>query len=162
MIHHTMYTVGHGNRTFAELLASIEEHGVRTIIDVRSEPYSRHAPDFSRPLLDEEAATAGIGYRWFGEHLGGRPTDPRLRGASGRTDWDALAVSPGFSGAADEVAELGRGATAVLLCAEGEPDHCHRSFLLGPAMEQRGFDVVHILRDGSLHSHQTGLFPPGD
>lgn len=132
------------------------------IIDVRSNPYSKHAPDFSRPLLDEESAAAGIGYRWFGDRLGGRPQHPSLHTTSGDTDWDALAASASFDGAANEVAELSRGATAVLLCAEGDPDHCHRSFLLGPAMEQRGFEVLHIVPDGSLRAQQPGLFPPNN
>lgn len=162
MIHNMIYTIGHGDRTFAELLDAIETHSVRTIIDVRSEPYSRHAPEFSRPLLDEEATANGLGYRWFGDRLGGRPDDPSLHNAAGETDWDALAASPGFRGAADEVAELSRGATAVLLCSERDPDHCHRSFLLGPAMEERGFEVRHILSDGSLRAHQPGLFPPNE
>ncbi len=153
-----LYTIGHGSRSFAEVQQHLESHHVRTIIDVRSTPYSAHAPDFSREALAEACSIAGMGYRWFGDHLGGRPSDPGLRNERGATDWARLAAQPGFQGSLAEVARLARDGGVVLLCAEVDPDRCHRSFLLAPEMERRGFAVRHILSDGSWRAHQPDLF----
>jgi uncharacterized protein (DUF488 family) len=148
-------TIGHGDRAFGAIEALLARHGCQTIIDVRSQPYSRHAPDFTKRELMAAATVAGLGYRWMGDRLGGRPDDPAP------TDWDAIAASPGFQGALDEVAELARGGRVVLLCAELSPEHCHRAGLIAPRLELMGFRVAHILADGSLHAHQPGLFPAG-
>ena len=43
------------------------------IVDVRSRPSSRHAPDFARPRLELLCDEAEIGYRWLGATLGGKP-----------------------------------------------------------------------------------------
>ena len=68
-----VWTIGHGDKDFDAVAAELSKHGVQTIVDVRSQPYSRHAPDFTKATLEEEAATAGFGYRWLGDKLGGRP-----------------------------------------------------------------------------------------
>jgi uncharacterized protein (DUF488 family) len=126
-------------------------------VDVRSEPYSRHAPEFQKTELDAIAAEAGYGYRWLGRGLGGRPDDPSLQRPDGSPDYGAIAASPGFTGAMDELEGLARRGHVVLLCAETTPDHCHRARLLAPALEGRGHHVVHILGDGTLRPHQPDL-----
>jgi hypothetical protein len=45
----TIFTVGHGRERFEAIAALLDAVGVGTLIDVRSAPYSRNAPDFSRP-----------------------------------------------------------------------------------------------------------------
>ena len=42
-----------------------------------------------------------------------------------------------------------QGAVAVM-CAEEDPAHCHRSRLIGPALEARGIAVLHIRGDGRI------------
>ncbi len=155
-----IFTVGHGDRSFSDIEGLVSRHGCQTIVDVRSQPASRHAPDFNKRDLAAAATVAGLGYRWMGDRLGGRPDDPALRDAAGNPDWEAVAASTGFRGAIDEVAELARGGSVVLLCAELSPDHCHRSVMIAPQLEAIGFRVCHILPDGALRTHQPGLFPP--
>ena len=46
----TIHTIGHGRAAFAAVAEVLVRHGVATIVDVRSHPYSRHAPEFSRPV----------------------------------------------------------------------------------------------------------------
>ncbi len=41
------------------------------LVDVRSRPYSRHNPQFDRPVLTEALAEDGIIYYWGGKILGG-------------------------------------------------------------------------------------------
>jgi uncharacterized protein (DUF488 family) len=153
----TIYTVGHGTSRFDPLAELLGDHGIATIVDVRSQPYSRHAPDFTKRRLEELCAAAGIGYRWMGDHLGGRPADPSLLGPDGTPDARAMTRDPGFRAALDTVAALAAGARVALLCAEESPSGCHRSTLLAPALIDRGCRVVHLSHDGSAAPHQERL-----
>ena len=153
----TVYTIGHGRAAFAAVAEVLAAHGVATIIDVRSHPYSSHAPEFSRPVLEELAAASGFGYRWMGRALGGRPENPAYLGPGGTLDDDALRASPRFRAAPVDLAALAREAAVALLCAEERPEHCHRSGAIAPALEELGLHVVHLLHDGTALPHQDPL-----
>lgn len=153
----TIYTVGHGGAGFAEVAEVLERHGVATIVDVRSRPFSTHAPEFSRPALEELAAAAGLGYRWMGDVLGGRPDDPAFLLPDGGPDYPAMRGSPGFRAALVHLAALGAEAGVALLCAEERPERCHRALLIAPALEDMGLRVVHLLHDGTALAHQPPL-----
>lgn len=45
----------------------------------------------------------------------------------------------------------------AVMCAEAEPLDCHRTLLVAPTMRQRGHQVVHILRDGTLEVHEAAM-----
>jgi len=153
----TIYTIGHGRASFAEVAAVLEQHRVPTIIDVRSQPVSRHAPEFSRRVLEELAASTGLGYRWMGDVLGGRPGDPALHLPDGSPDYAAIRGSPGFWAALVHLAALSAEAKVALLCAEERPERCHRALLIAPALEELGLRVVHLLHDGTALAHQPPL-----
>ncbi|MEE9183442.1 MAG: DUF488 domain-containing protein [Acidimicrobiia bacterium] len=145
----TLFTIGHGTLDFDEFLRIVASHSIRTVIDVRSKPYSSRVPEYSRQTLAEELATAGISYRWLGDHLGGLPV---------REGEEAPISSPELLEAGvTEASALAQGATTVLLCSEAEPTRCHRLSVLAPRFEAAGFAVTHIRADGSLLPHQPSL-----
>jgi len=152
-----VYTIGHGRAAFASIAEALARHGVATIIDVRSRPYSHYAPEFSRPILDGLAAASGFGYRWMGDALGGRPDDPALLRADGSLDEETVRRSPRFRAALADVVALAEGGGVALLCAEERPQHCHRSRVIAPALGEMGVTVVHLLHDGSALAHQDPL-----
>ena len=153
----TVYTVGHGTGSFGDLESRMAEHSITTLVDVRSQPYSRHAPDFNRETLDGFCRVAGIGYAWMGNHLGGRPTHPALLTADGHPNWDAVRRSPGYLAGIEEVLILAGAGRVALLCAESDPSFCHRSTALAPSIEERSARVVHILSDGTSTPNQPHL-----
>jgi uncharacterized protein (DUF488 family) len=59
----------------------------------------------------------------------------------------------GLSRLADEAAKR----RVALMCAEKDPLECHRTILVAPHILAAGFDVQHILADGSLESHADAL-----
>ena len=136
-----VWTIGHGARDFDTVAAALTRHGCQTIVDVRSTPYSRHAPEFSKAELEEAAASAGFGYRWLGDRLGGKPPASPDQLESG----------------IDELAGLCATSRVALVCAELDPVHCHRDSVLAPAMVGRGYEVVHILADGDASLYQDHL-----
>jgi uncharacterized protein (DUF488 family) len=149
----TVYTIGHGRAHFAAVAGVLEQYGVATIVDVRSHPQSRHAPDFSRGALEGLAAASGLGYRF----MGGRPDDLALLLPDGRPNQDAIRCSPRFRAALVDLAALAGGARVALLCAEEDPEHCHRARLIAPALEEMGLRVVHLRHDGTAVAHQQPL-----
>ena len=152
-----LFTIGHSDLAIDDFRRLLEDHAIGTIIDVRSAPGSGRFPHFSRPQLEEHLRIAGIGYRFMGEHLGGRPRRGDLQVPDGGPDWDRVQADPGFEGAVREATELARGGRAALLCAERDPDRCHRGTVLAPVFYAAGLDVAHILADGGLRHHQPGL-----
>jgi uncharacterized protein (DUF488 family) len=156
-VHDVIWTIGHGDHGFTDLERVLVEHGISTIVDVRSRPYSRHNEDFTKSALTELCADAGLHYRWMGETLGGRPDEPSLLLPSGATDLTKLAAAPRFLGGIEELIAVAGATPTVILCAETDPARCHRSTVIAPALEARGFVVEHILGDGSTIRHQSSL-----
>lgn len=142
-----LLSIGHSNHPLGAFLALLRRHSVAVLIDVRSVPASRHMPDYGRAPLDDALAGAGIGYRWMGAHLGGRPRDKGLW-TGARPDYPRIAASPGFQAAVAEVLSVQATRRVVLMCAERDPAQCHRSGLLAPAFAAAGVDVLHVLYDG--------------
>jgi len=153
----TIYTIGHGSRSFDEVAEVLQRHGVAMLVDVRSQPFSRHAPDFVKHRLETLAAAAGIGYRWMGDVLGGRPADPTRLDAEGQVDAEAMRDAPAYRAALDVVGTMAAGAGIALLCAEQDPERCHRATLLAPDLAALGHRVSHLRADGHATPHQEPL-----
>jgi hypothetical protein len=130
-----LYSVGHGARTFEDLVAVLAEAGVTQVADVRAYPGSRRHPHFGRAALERALPAAGVAYAWLPE-LGGR----RTLQPGGSERHPALAEEA-FRAYADhtESAEFARGLERLLalaaarptafMCAERDPAGCHRSIL---------------------------------
>jgi uncharacterized protein (DUF488 family) len=156
----TIYTIGHALHSMEHLLALLACPGIKTLADIRSQPYSRRAPHFNKNRLEKTAPESGLNYLFLGRELGGRPSDRALYRPDGRPDYALLAASPAFAQGLDRlVLEAGQAPTAVM-CAEEDPARCHRRGLLAPALAAQGFEVLHIRGDGRIQAEQTGLFIP--
>jgi hypothetical protein len=68
-----VWTVGHSNHEFDAFARLVAQERVEFLIDVRSFPYSRFAPQFNCEELQTAIGQHGIGYLFLGEELGGRP-----------------------------------------------------------------------------------------
>ena len=156
-----IYTIGHSLHSQTQFFDLLARLGIKTLVDVRSQPYSRRAPHFNKGCLEEAALRSGLKYVYLGRELGGRPRDPALCQPGGGPDYALLAASPAFAQGLDRLArEAGRALTAVM-CAEEDPARCHRKILLAPALLARGFMVKHIRRDGRIQNEEAGLFCQG-
>ncbi len=145
----TVHTVGHGLRPLDEVADDLAAHGVDVVVDVRSVPWSRHNPDFTKANLEERCGSLGLGYRWLGDKLGGRPAGVPAGGD--------ITAPPAFAAGLVELDGLIAAATVALLCSEADPAACHRSTVLAPRLEAAGYRVVHILAGGAAVPHQPTL-----
>ena len=152
----TIFTIGHGDASFGDLERRIMRHRIQAIVDVRSIPYSKHAPDFAKAELEAIAAEAGLGYRWLGDHLGGRPTDVELL-TDGKPDVAKITAGAHFRAGIEELLGVAATSRVVVLCSELDPRHCHRTAWIAPALEDAGAHVWHIDADGAADAHQPDL-----
>ncbi len=150
-----VFTIGHGTRPAEELVASLDEAGVRTLVDVRRFPGSRRNPQFGQSALAETLGAEGIGYRHAVE-LGGR-----LRGEPGEERFGCIRVGAFRSYAARMASAEWQHALAeaiaepepCLMCAETAWQRCHRR-LISDLLVARGNEVVHLIRPGERQAHR--------
>ena len=158
-----IYTIGHSNHTIENFIALLRKHAIKVVVDVRSQPYSRHVPHFNHETLAHILREEGFTYEHRGDRLGGRPTDEGFLLADGSVDYDKLRTSEDFQQALDELLALAQEQRVALMCAEGDHRRCHRGQLITPALLARDVTVLHIQPDGSLidaasEPHQLSLF----
>jgi uncharacterized protein (DUF488 family) len=146
-----VFTIGHSTHSWERFVALLQSAKVTAVADVRTSPYSRHSPQFSRDSLPAELRLDGISYVFLGKELGGRPSGHRFY-CDGIADYEKMAQAPEFSKGLDRVIEGAKKYRIVLMCSERDPLDCHRCLLVGRALAQRGVRVNHILDDGSIVS----------
>jgi len=157
-----IFTIGYGQRDLAAFLQLLAEHRIHYLGDVRSRPYSRFNPDFSRDALRSHLREAGITYVFLGNTLGGDPDDPAVRLAprSGDetayvVDYERVREQPSFQRGMERLRRAARqGARLALMCSEGKPELCHRSRLIGVALADESIPVRHIDEAGALRTQE--------
>ena len=141
----TCFTIGHGNYPTDLFIDAVRSAGIDTIIDVRSTPYSRFNPHFNRENLEKFLKESAINYRFMGDRLGGRYTDPSVLFPDGTVDYRKVQETKLFKeGIGRLLAIISGGRKIALMCAEKEPERCHRFVLISPVLQSKGISVVHI------------------
>jgi uncharacterized protein (DUF488 family) len=145
-----LFTIGYGARTLQEFMAALTTNRIEFVVDVRTAPYSRFKPEFSKDLLQYELERAGVRYLFMGDTLGGQPKDPACH-VDGKVDYDKVRDQPFFQEGLERLRKaFAQQRRVALMCSEGRPEQCHRSKLIGEALITAGIPVCHIDEDGSL------------
>ncbi len=145
-------TIGYSLHEIGAFIDLLRRHGVDAVADVRSHPYSKRLPDYSKADLQRALKAAGIQYVFLGQQLGARRSERECY-VDGQARYELIARTPAF---AEGIARLQAGAakmTPCLVCAEKDPITCHRTVLVCRELARLGLDVRHILEDGRLELH---------
>ena len=145
-----IYSIGHSDHDLEAFIDLLHTHMITTVVDVRSQPYSRRVPVFDREHLARVLARIGLRYEFMGDTLGGRPSNPALyptHRVEGRPDYRLAAETDQFRAGIRRLLSLARSARVVMMCSEGDPGNCHRSALITPALLKLGARVIHVRRD---------------
>jgi uncharacterized protein (DUF488 family) len=146
----TIWTVGHSNQSFEAFAQLLLDEQIDIVVDVRSFPYSRFAPHFNREELAPALRERGIRYGYLGEELGGRPTKDEHYDEEGHALYGLMAREPVFCHAVDRLVAGARDHRVAVMCSEANPRSCHRRLLVGKVLAERGVELRHILRGGSV------------
>ncbi len=163
-----IYTIGYGSRTMDAFIAVLRSYRIAYVIDIRSMPYSRFKPEFSKDALEDHLQRQSIRYLYMGDLLGGQPAD-RDCYVDDKVVYERVRGKSFFrEGIARVRRAFQQQARVVLMCSEGRPSECHRTKLIGLVLAEEGIPVAHIdehdaLRDqaeviGELTEGQLSLF----
>lgn len=156
-----LYTIGHSTHSIEELLALLQAHGIRHLVDVRSVPKSRHVPQFNSDALASSLNSAGIAYTHI-KNLGGRrhsrknSTNTGWRNTSFRGYADYMAT-PQFAEGLASLTQIASTTPTAIMCAEAVPWRCHRS-LIADALILKGWQVRDILTAAPAAEHKLTPF----
>lgn len=149
-----VYTIGYGARTLEEFIGALKTNQIEYVIDVRTAPYSKFKPEFSREMLQHHLERAGIRYVFMGDTLGGMPKE-ECCWTDGKVDYEKVRVQPFFRTGIERVQQaVQKQHRMALMCSEGRPEECHRSKLIGEALAAANVPVHHIDEDGLLVSQR--------
>ena len=153
-----IYTIGYGAREIEEFHAVLKSYQIDYLIDVRSKPYSRYKPDFSKQALERHLLDQSIRYVFMGNTLGGQPEDRDCYDEDGKVDYDKCRNKPFYLNGIQRLRRAWeRQLHVVLLCSEGKPEMCHRSKLIGQTLVDEEIGVAHIDERDQLISQEDVL-----
>jgi len=133
-----VHTAGLGDRSARAILDLLAGARVRVVVDVRRYGTAARHAHHAAAVLHPALRAAGYEVHDMGASLGGDRTGgyPRwMRGAA-------------FARGLERLEAVAAASPALVLCAEREPERCHRRFL-AEALEARGWTVAH-------HVHTVG------
>ena len=143
-----IYTIGYGSRSIAELIEVLHQHEIAYLIDVRSAPYSRYKPEFSKAQLANELERHNIRYVFMGDALGGRPDDETCY-VNGKVDYEKVKATEFYQRGIERLhTAFLQQQSVVLMCSEGKPEECHRCKLIGATLTTENIPVIHIDENG--------------
>jgi uncharacterized protein (DUF488 family) len=148
------------------LISLLRQYGVRTLVDVRTVPRSRHNPQFNRDELAVAMPAAGIDYSHIArlgglrKGLGAESPNMGWRNTSFRGYADYM-QTPEFRQGLDELLALAAEGPVAVMCAEAVPWRCHRS-LIADALLVRGIPSADIQSETKTLPHTLTPFAQVD
>ena len=141
-----LFTIGYQKAVLQDVLATLAQAGVATLLDVRDRPISRR-PGFSKRQLSAAIEDAGMRY----VHLAALGTPPEGRLANRRREWERFwgiveekLARPEAELDLHRAAEIAGAASSCLLCYEADWQVCHRRRIAEILADRCGFGIRHL------------------
>lgn len=128
-----IYSIGHSQLHFFNFAKLLRKYQIKVLVDIRSRPYSRFAPQFNRTSLEMQLSKIGIIYIFKGQNLGGKDENIDFEQ---NIQWLSK--------------QARKEQNVAIMCSEAEPLKCHRHLLIEPQLKKYGVEVIHILKDGTI------------
>lgn len=168
-----LYSIGHGQKSFEQLLTELLSFDIQYLIDVRSMPYSKWASHFNRGIVERNLRGTGITYAYMGDTIGGRPLNDACYDNEGYFDYSKMALTPQFSSGIHRLMDANSQRLRVaVMCSESNPAECHRSKLIGRELYfESDIAMSHIIAPGRIRTQVdimteldrgVGNWPDGD
>lgn len=149
-----IFTVGHSNSPADQLVALLKKYDIQDVVDVRSAPYSKYAPQFNREVIEHTLKDAGINYIFAGDYLGGRPKDPSCYETTdentNKLNYALVMQRPFYKQGIARLIELAVRHKVAIMCSEEDPSLCHRHLLISQTLLDQHVSVWHIRKQGIL------------
>jgi len=144
-----VYTVGHSNTELKKFIKLLKMHKIRSLVDVRSAPYSKYVPQFNKKNLELALGNKGVEYIYLGDKIGGKPKDEKYY-INGKVQYNLVEENDAFKEGISALINIAFCKKTVLMCSEENPYSCHRHHLIAQNLLKRGLKVFHLRGDGTL------------
>ncbi|ODS37428.1 hypothetical protein BEH94_06195 [Candidatus Altiarchaeales archaeon WOR_SM1_SCG] len=141
MANEVIYTVGHSNIDIKKFINILKQNNIEVLIDVRSVPFSRYAPQFNKDNIKRELEESGIVYIFMGNVLGGKPQ---------HIVYEKIREQEGYQKGISRLIEIAKANKIAVMCSEENPGKCHRHLLITQSLLWRGMSVLHIRGGGTV------------
>ena len=144
-------TAGYGNLGFDAFVDRLKGFAVTHLVDVRAVPWSNYYEEFRRDELSKLVPPAGMRYIYMGDTLGGIKSSSALCKQPGTVDPAPLFDRPELRLGIDKLLLAANDAekSICLMCGCLRAEKCHRSWLLGEVLTERGAEVLHVSAEGT-------------
>lgn len=151
-----LYTIGHSLYDKEKFLKLIKDYNISYLLDVRSTPYSKYAPQYNADVIGKYLEENSVRYVPMGKRFGARQKDMSLYDEDGILDFSKTRQTVFFQNAVGSVLKgLDSGSNIVLMCTEKNPIECHRTILISKAFYDIGVPVKHILSNGKYITQEN-------
>lgn len=143
----TLYSIGHGQKPLEEFYKELLSFGIQYVIDVRSSPFSRWAPQFNQQDIALFLKEHNIVYAYMGDTIGGRPNSDLCYDSEGHFDYEKMAEVPAFQNSLKRLVSANeQHLNVAVMCSESDPSLCHRSKLIGRELyDKYRINMKHII-----------------
>lgn len=145
-----VWTIGHSRHEIDLFIKLLEDNSIEVVVDVRTTPSSKMAPQFNERPLRTTLEERNIEYIFMGTELGGRPDDHNLYDEKGHVLYNKLAESDLFKAGIERLRIGIQNYRVAIMCSEGKPEGCHRHLLISRVLQDLSVEVLNILSDGSI------------
>ena len=146
-----IWSIGHSNHPIEKFLQLLEAAEIASLVDVRSQPYSKYTSHFNKTPLTTSLTTVGISYEFMGDSLGGRPPETFMYDEQGYVLYGEMAKSERLRQGIEKLIALSSKKRTAMMCSEESPIDCHRRLLIARVVPE-DIEVVHLRADGSAIS----------
>lgn len=148
-----LFTIGHSSHTTEYFLELLNIYSINCIIDIRSVPYSKYVPQYNKDVIKKILQAKGIYCLYMGVELGILQKDKEFF-SDGYLDFEKVSRGKLFKEAFRRIEEgIKKNYIIAIMCTEKDPIDCHRSILVGRVFHENGYEVNHILPEGTLETH---------
>jgi uncharacterized protein (DUF488 family) len=147
-----LFTIGYASFSIKDFVSTLQQHRINALVDVRSAPYSKYNPEFKKDNLHKVLADNNSSYIFLGKYVGARIEDPACY-IDGKLNYGLLNKTKNYQTGINRILNGMKDYRIALMCAEKDPAHCHRTFLVCRTLRSYPIKILHILEDGSLEEH---------
>ena len=147
-----IFTIGYAQFSIDAFLDTLRKYDISAIADVRSAPFSKYKPDFIKDKIQKHLGRNHMAYLFLGDMLGARIKDPAVY-LDNKLSYELLSKSDFWTKGINKLLDESGKYRLAIMCAEKDPLHCHRTFLICRTLRSFSLRIHHILEEGSLEEH---------
>lgn len=150
-----VYTIGHSSYKQDYLFILLNKYDINCVVDVRSMPFSKYAPQYNRDEIKRFLHSKGIQYIFMGKELGARREDNTLYESDGILSFEKTSKTMSFISGIERIkAGIEKGYRIAIMCTEKDPMDCHRNILVARQLYKQKYEVLNILENGYTESQE--------